>query len=70
MTTPERTRESCARCGDQVGPGSPLYIDRVRSGDQWFCLECWRAEHGHVIPLYPEPEVPIDMPSTNLPQTH
>ena len=63
--------ESCARCGDDVGPGSPLYFDRVRAdGDRILCSECAQVERGHVTPLYPEPDVPITMPNTNLPQTH
>lgn len=71
METPGRPGESCARCGDDIGPGSPLYFDRVRRDDDRFvCSDCARAEQGHVEPLYPEPDVPITMPNTNLPQTH
>lgn len=61
----------CARCGEDIGPASPLYFDRVRLPDgRTVCRECARAEQGHVVPLSPEPNVPITMPNTNLPQSH
>jgi recombinational DNA repair protein (RecF pathway) len=71
MSEPTHGDESCARCGDDTGPGSPLYVDRVRTDDgRILCHACAQAKRGHVTPLYPEPDVPITMPSTNLPQTH
>jgi hypothetical protein len=71
MDTPPPPVESCARCGDDIGPGSPLYYDRVHADDRRvICSDCARAEQGHVTPLYPDVEVPITMPNTNLPQTH
>jgi hypothetical protein len=60
----------CARCGDDVGPGSPRYFDRVVLGDgRILCEECARGERGLVAPL-DAPDVPITMPNTNLPQSH
>ena len=70
METPREPVESCARCGDDVGPGSPLYFDRVRmNDDRVVCSDYARALGGHATPD-PEPEVPITMPNTNLPQSH
>ena len=71
MDTPKPPDDTCARCGDDVGPGSPLYYDRVRADDsRVICTDCARAEQGHVIPVYPDVDVPITIPNTNLPQTH
>jgi hypothetical protein len=35
-----------------------------------YCALSARAERGRIKPLYPEPDVPIEMPNTNLPSTH
>ena len=71
METPHRPVDSCAGCGDDIGPGSPLYFDRVRAADdRLLCNDCARSQDGHVTPVYPEPDVPITMPNTNLPQSH
>jgi hypothetical protein len=71
MDTPKPPDDTCARCGDDVGPGCPLYYDRVRADDsRVICSDCARAEQGHVIPVYPDVDVPITIPNTNLPQTH
>ena len=71
MDTPKPPDDTCARCGDDVGPGSPLYYDRVRADDsRVICSDCARVEQGHVIPVYPDVDVPITIPNTNLPQTH
>jgi recombinational DNA repair protein (RecF pathway) len=70
MQTPNEPVESCARCGDDIGPGSPLYFDRVPlNDDRVVCSACAAAVRGHVTPD-PEPDVPITMPNTNLPQSH
>jgi hypothetical protein len=63
--------ETCARCGDPIGPGTALYSDRVRAADgQLRCAECNGAERGAVDPVMDRPDVPITMPNTNMPNTH
>ena len=62
---------TCARCGESIAPGSPLYSDHVRSADgQLRCGECERAERGIVIPDMERPDVPITQPNTNFPSSH
>ena len=47
-----------------------MYFDRVRMNDDCVvCSDYARALGGHATPD-PEPEVPITMPNTNLPQSH
>jgi hypothetical protein len=62
---------TCARCGESIAPGSPLYSDHVRSPDgRLLCAECERAERGGVAENASLSDVPITMPNTNLPNTH
>jgi cytochrome c peroxidase len=62
---------TCARCGESIAPGSPLYSDHVRSADgQLRCAECERAQRGIVIPDMERPEVPITQPNTTFPSSH
>jgi hypothetical protein len=70
MDAPKRLPEPCARCGDDTGPGTALYVDRVIVDGRVTCNECAQAERGHAKPVFPEPDVPITMPNTNLPSTH
>jgi len=67
----EPTGATCARCGESIAPGSPLYSDHVRSADGSLrCAECDRAVRGITRPDQERPDVPITMPNTNLPNTH
>jgi len=67
----DQAAATCARCGDSVAPGSPLYSDRVRSADgRLRCAECERAERGMVADDLSSADVPITMPNTNFPNTH
>ena len=62
---------TCARCGESIAPGSPLYSDHVRSADgRLRCAECERAERGIGAPDMERPDVPITQPNTNFPNTH
>ena len=66
----EGSAAACARCGESLAPGSPLYSDHVRSADgKLRCAECARVERG-VAGRDAEPEVPITQPNPNLPNTH
>ena len=65
------TAATCARCGESLAPGTPLYSDQVRSADgQLRCAECERAERGLVDRDLTRPDVPITQPNPNLPNTH
>jgi cytochrome c peroxidase len=62
---------TCARCGESIAPGSPLYFDHVRSADgRSRCAECDRVERGLVEPDALRRDVPITQPNPNLPNTH
>ncbi len=62
---------TCARCGESIAPGSPLFSDHVRSADgRVRCAECERAERGIVAPDMERPDVAITQPNTNFPNTH
>jgi hypothetical protein len=61
----------CARCGESIAPGSPLYADHVRSADgRLRCAECARMERGAIEPGMSRADVPITQPNPNLPNTH
>jgi hypothetical protein len=45
-------------------------VDRVTVDGRITCNECAQAERGHAEPAFPQPDVPISMPNTNLPSTH
>jgi cytochrome c peroxidase len=71
MTTDHGQDVVCARCGESIAPGTPLYFDHVRSADgRLRCAECERAEHGGVEPDVGLRDVPITQPNPNLPNTH
>jgi len=62
---------TCARCGESIAPGSPLYSDHVRSADgRLRCAECDRAVRGIEPADLERPDVPITLPNTNFPNTH
>jgi ribosomal protein L34E len=62
---------TCARCGESIAPGSPLYSDHVRSADgRLRCAECDRTLRGIAVPDMARRDVPITQPSPNLPNTH
>ncbi|HEY0444114.1 MAG TPA: hypothetical protein VGC90_07825 [Candidatus Limnocylindrales bacterium] len=70
MKTQPSNATECARCGDDIGPGSALYSDRVQAPDgRLLCHECALREQGRIAPET-TPDVPITMPNTNLPQSH
>jgi cytochrome c peroxidase len=61
----------CARCGESIAPGTPLYFDHVRSADgKLRCAACERAERGVLEPDPLDREVPITLPNPNVPNTH
>jgi hypothetical protein len=63
--------QTCHRCGESVAPGSPRYSDHVQDADgAFYCADCARTKRGHVQPVMDQPNVPITMPNTNLPNTH
>lgn len=71
MGTQASNASECARCGDDIGPGSALYSDRVQAADdRILCRECALAEQGRGARVIQDPDVPITMPNTNLPQSH
>jgi recombinational DNA repair protein (RecF pathway) len=70
MDTTTPNASECARCGDDIGPGSALYSDRVQAADgRMLCRECALREQGRNA-AEATPDVPITMPNTNLPQSH
>ncbi len=67
----EEPGATCARCGESIAPGSPLYSDHVRSADgRLRCAECDRAVRGMAAPDLVRRDVPITQPNPNLPGTH
>jgi cytochrome c peroxidase len=71
MTVDPVQDATCARCGESIAAGSPLYFDHVRSADgRLRCAECDRAERGIVEPDAARRDVPITQPNPNLPNTH
>jgi hypothetical protein len=45
-------------------------VDRFIVDGRITCNECAQAERGNAEPAFPQPDVPISMPNTNLPSTH
>jgi hypothetical protein len=71
METQASNASECAHCGDDIGPGSALYSDRVQAPDgRILCRECALAEQRRGSKVIPDANVPITMPNTNLPQSH
>jgi cytochrome c peroxidase len=71
MTADSDPGAVCARCGESIAPGSPLYSDHVRSADgRLTCAECARAERGVVERDTGQSDVPITQPNPNVPNTH
>lgn len=67
----DAVNDRCDRCGEPIGPGTPLCTDRVTlRNERIVCHECAEALRGRVRPVMQRGEVPVTMPNPNLPNTH